>query len=151
MLNIFVDADGCPVKEEVYKVAMRYQLKVCLAANRYMQIPQHPNISLTIVDKNIDAADDWIADQAEQEDIVITADIPLADRSIKKGAFVITPRGHEFTEDNIGDAIASRELMNTLRDMGEISGGPASFSPKDRSAFLSKLDQIIQKIKRLHR
>ncbi len=150
MLHIFVDADACPVKPEVYRVATRCGLKVTLVANSWMQIPDGEGLALKVVGDGFDAADDWIADQVEAEDIVITADIPLASRCLKKDAHVIGPTGKPFTEDNIGDALATRELMAELRDAGEIGGGPPPFQKRDRSNFLQKLNEVIQFIRRKH-
>ena len=148
MLQIFIDADGCPVKEEVYKVSLRYSLKTFVVANKPIKIPQHPLVEMTVVSGHFDAADDWICTHCSSGDIVITADIPLADRCLKNGARVLGTKGKEFTPDNIGSALASRELMSQLRDSGEIRGGPAPMLPKDRSQFLSQLDNIVQNIKR---
>ena len=145
-MHIFVDADACPVKDEVYRVAQRYSLAVTLVANSWMRVPQNKFIRLEVVSDGFDAADDWIAEQAEQDDIVITADIPLAGRCLKKGARVLGPSGKPFTEDNIGSALATREILSELRDMGEIGGGPPPFSKRDRSLFLQQLDQIINAI-----
>ncbi|MDP6111184.1 MAG: YaiI/YqxD family protein [Planctomycetota bacterium] len=146
--SIYIDADGCPVKEEVYRVARRYKLKVFLVANAWIQCPEAVWLEMVLVDRNLDAADDWIAERASDSDIVITADIPLADRSLKNGAVVIDPRGRLFTADSIGSALANRELMSQLREMGTMTGGPAPFAQKDRSQFLQTLDQCIQKIRR---
>ena len=150
MLTIYIDADGCPVKDEVYKVATRYKLKVFLVANKALNIPFDADIEMVVVSGGFDAADDWIAEQTGIGDIVITADIPLADRCIKKKSRVLGPKGQEFTEDSIGSALATRELMANLRHMGEMRGGPAPMEKKDRSQFLSKLDQIIQAIRKAH-
>ncbi|MBN1758303.1 MAG: YaiI/YqxD family protein [Chitinispirillaceae bacterium] len=148
MLHIYIDADACPVKNEVYRVAERYRLKVTLVANARMRIPYDPRIALQVVGDNPDEADDWIAGQVEPGDIVVTADILLADRCIKKAAFAIGSTGKMFTEDNIGSAVALRDLMAQLRDAGTVTGGPLPFSPRDRSRFLQKLDEIIRKIRR---
>ncbi len=149
MLHIFIDGDGCAVKEEVYRVAERYQLLVTVVANKAMSVPLNPRTKMIVVrEGHLDAADDWIADQVEKGDIVITADIPLADRCLKKGARVLGPKGEEFTEDSVGEALATRELMQTLRQFGNIGGGPAPMEKKDRSRFLGKLDQIIQALRR---
>jgi len=145
-MHIFVDADACPVKDEVYRVAQRYSLAVTLVANSWMRVPQNKFIRLEVVSDGFDAADDWIAEQAAQDDIVITADIPLAGRCLKKGARVLGPSGKPFTEDNIGSALATREILSELRDLGEIGGGPPPFSKRDRSLFLQKLDQIINAV-----
>jgi uncharacterized protein YaiI (UPF0178 family) len=142
-MHIFVDADACPVKDEIYRVAQRYGLAVTLVANSWMRVPHKTFIHLEVVPGGFDAADDWIAEQAEQDDIVITADIPLANRCIVKGARVLGPSGKPFTEDNIGSALATRNLLSELRDLGEIGGGPPPFSQRDRSLFLQQLDQMI--------
>ncbi len=144
MPRIFVDADGCAVKEEIYKVAERYQLKVVLVANKPLKIPLDPRIEMQVVSGGFDAADDWIFENISVGDIAITADILLADRCVRKGARVLGPKGKEFTEDNVGSAVANRELMTNLRHMGDMRGGPAPMEKKDRSLFLAKLDQIIQ-------
>ena len=148
MLTIFIDADGCPVKEETYKVAARYQLKVFVVANKRIQIPLHPSLEMIVVSAGPDEADNWIAENIQEHDICITTDIPLADRCLKKMAKVLGARGDEFTEDMIGDALATRELLKELRDMGQVGGGPAPFEKRDRSEFLSQLDRIIQQIKK---
>ncbi len=148
MLKIYIDADGCPVKEEVYKVATRYQLPVMVVANKNINIPIHPSIQMQVVPYGADEADNWIFDNIEENDICITTDIPLADRCLKKSARVLDARGEEFTEDMIGDAMATRELMKHLRELGQVKGGPAPFEKRDRSNFLSSLDRIIQSIKR---
>ncbi len=151
MLRIFIDADGCPVKEETYKVALRYQMKVFIVANKPIHIPLHPLFEMQVVAAGPDEADNWIAENIEAFDVCITSDIPLADRCLKKEAKVLGHRGDEFTEDMIGDALATRELMRHLREMGEVKGGPAPFEKRDRSEFLSGLDRLIQGIKRLKR
>jgi uncharacterized protein YaiI (UPF0178 family) len=148
VLHIYIDADGCPVKDEAYKVAKRYSLPVTLVANKAMRLPLDPLIKLVVVPGSFDAADDWIAENIKSFDIAITADILLADRCVKKNARVIGPKGDEFTSDNIGDSVATRELMIHLRQTGEAKGGPAAMAQKDRSLFLSKLDQVIQSIKK---
>lgn len=147
-MRIFIDGDGCPVKEETYKVALRYQIPVIVVANKRMQTPLHPLISLEVVAQGADEADNWIAENIRENEICITTDIPLADRCLKKSAFVLGARGDEFTEDMIGDAMATRELMKHLRELGEMGGGPPPFEQKDRSRFLGALDRIVQKIKR---
>jgi uncharacterized protein YaiI (UPF0178 family) len=148
LLHIYVDADACPVKPEVYRVAQRYELQVTLVANSWMQTPRHPGIRLEVVDDGFDAADDWIAGRVEADDIVITADIPLAGRCLAAGASVIGTTGKAFTEDNIGSALATRELLSDLRATGEFTGGPAPMQKRDRSRFLQTLDSTIQKIRR---
>ncbi|MFC1838192.1 YaiI/YqxD family protein [Thermodesulfobacteriota bacterium] len=146
MLNIYIDADACPVKKEVYRVADRFKLKTILVSNKDIRIPDSSLITSVVVDDSPDAADNWIAENAAEGDIVVTGDIPLADRSLKKGAGVISSTGKLFTEDNIGQLIATRNLMADLRDAGEISGGPAPYKKKDRSNFLQKLDELIHSI-----
>lgn len=148
MLNIYIDADGCPVKEETYKVAARYQLNVFVVANKPIHVPLHPSIQMIVVKAGADEADNWIAEKIEENDICITTDIPLADRCLKKQARVLGARGDEFTEDMIGDALATRELMKELREMGQVGGGPAPFEKRDRSHFLGNLDRIIQSVKK---
>jgi len=141
--RIFIDADGCAVKDEVYKVAARFKLKVFVVANKYLNVPLDPSIEMQVVSGGFDAADDWIVDQAQAGDIVVTSDILLASRLVNKKVGALGPKGHEWTEDNIGDAVANRELMQNLRHMGEMRGGPAPMDKKDRSNFLNKLDQMI--------
>jgi len=148
LLHIFVDADGCPVKQEVYKVARRYELKVTLVANAWMQVPDGDWLDLIVVEGQLDAADDWIAEHVEEDDIVVTGDILLASRCLEKGARVIGPRGRTFTEDTIGEALASRELLSQLRELGTITGGPAPIEKPDRSLFLQSLDEAIQVVRR---
>jgi len=147
MLTIFVDADACPVKDEIYKVAGRNGLEVFVVANSWMRIPLDAKIHLQVVSDGFDAADDWIVEKADKGDIVVTSDIPLADRCLKKGACVLGSTGKPFTEESIGDALASRELSTELRAMGVMRGGPAPFQNKDRSNFLQQLDAAIQKIR----
>lgn len=148
MLNIFIDADACPVKQEVYRVAKRYDLKVTLVANSWMRVPNEEWIVLKVVEGGIDAADDWIVEHVQSQDIVVTADIPLASRCIKEGACVIGPTGKPFTENNIGQAVATRDLLSELRGAGEMTGGPAPLKKSDRSRFLQQLDEVIQTIRR---
>ena len=140
MLTIYVDADGCPVKDEVYRVAGRIGLHVTLVANSWMLTPERDDIELIVVGQGFDEADDWIVEHAGTRDIVITADIPLAARCLKNGARVIGPKGRVFTDDTIGDALAKREILSSMREHGEMTGGPAPFQPKDRSRFLQRLD-----------
>lgn len=151
MLDIYVDADACPVKDEIYRVAERYELKVFVVANMWMRVPDNPLLTLITVTEGLDVADDWIAEQAGEGDIVITADIPLAARAVKKGARVIGSSGNAFTEDSIGETLATRNLMTELRETGEIRGSGRPFSKQDRSRFLQTLDTVIQKIKRTGR
>lgn len=148
MTTIYIDADGCPVKDETYKVARRYKLVVRVVANRQVQVPAWPLIEVIVVGKGLDEADDWIVEHAGAGDIVITADIPLAARCLQAGARVLGPKGRAFTEDSIGDAVASRALSQHLREIGVNTGGPAPMAAKDRSRFLSKLDEMINAIRR---
>jgi uncharacterized protein YaiI (UPF0178 family) len=150
LLHIFVDADACPVKQEVYRVASRYHLNVTLVANSWMRVPNERWIALEVLEDGFDAADDWIVEQVKPHDIVVTADIPLANRCLKEGAHVIGPTGKPFTENNIGQAVATRDLLSELRSAGEITGGPAPLNKRDRSHFLQKLDDVIQSIRRQH-
>ncbi len=143
MPSIYIDADGCSVKNEVYKVSGRYGIKVFLVANRYHFTPKTPLVESVVVGTQFDAADDWIVEHIEPYDIVITSDIPLADRCIKAGARVLGAKGREFTENSIGSALAARDLNAHLRDMGVISGGPKPMQSKDKSRFLSKLDEMV--------
>ena len=136
------------MKNEIYRVAERYGLKVFVVANSFINVPRDPRIERVVVNDSFDAADNWIAERAGPGDIVITADIPLADRSLKAGAMAIGNTGIAFTTSSIGMAMANRELLSNLRAMGEVTGGPKPMSPRDRSRFLSTLDEIIQKIRR---
>ena len=145
---IYVDADACPVKREVYRVADRHGVPVHVVSNALIAIPDHPDIHRVIVGSALDAADDWIAERAGGGDIVVTADIPLADRCVKAGAKVIGPTGRAFTQESIGMALATRNLMEDLRSAGTVTGGPRPFSDRDRSAFLSALHEAIEKLKR---
>lgn len=146
---IYVDADGCPVKEEIYKVAERFQVKVILVANKYMNIPHNKLFQMEVVSSGFDAADDWIVENVTKRDVVITGDILLAERCLKKGSRVLGHKGDEFTEDNIGSSVANRELMQNLRHMGENRGGPAPMDKKARSQFLGSLDRILHALKRV--
>jgi len=148
LLHIYVDADACPVKQEVYRVAKRYRLDVTLVANSWMRVPDERWLRLEVVGEGFDAADDWIVEQVQPHDIVITADIPLASRCIKEGARVIGTTGKPFTEDNIGSVLATRDLLSELRGAGEITGGPPPLQKRDRSRFLQQLDEVIQSIRR---
>lgn len=145
---ILVDADACPVKDEVYKVAARHGLRTYVVANAPIAIPRDPSIERVLVGSGLNIADDWIAERAAPGTIVVTADIPLADRAIKAGADVLAPNGRAFTADSIGMALATRNLMEELRSAGAVTGGPPPFSRSDRSAFLSALDQSIRRLKR---
>jgi len=150
MPRILVDADACPVKDEIYKVALRHGVEVVIVANSYIRIPEHPLISRRIVSDGFDAADDWIAGEANALSVVITADIPLADRALKAGARVLSPTGKPFTPDSIGGALATRAIMADLRVgvAGIGAGGPAPFSKADRSRFLSALDTALVAVKK---
>jgi len=143
MTTIYIDADACPVKDEVYRVADRYQLRVFVVCNSWIRTPQNPRTTIVVVDEGPDVADDWIAERAGAADIVITADIPLAERALKAGAEAIHPTGRVFTADSIGAALASRAVGEHLRSMGEITGGPKPFAAADRSRFLQALDAAV--------
>ena len=147
LLDIFVDADGCPVKQEVYRVAKRYGLRVILVSNSRMRTPHEDWLKVVVVDGQFNAADDWIVEHVSEDDIVITGDIPLASRCLEKGAQVLAPTGRVFAQDSIGEALASRELLSHLRDLGTITGGPAPFEKRDRSRFLQRLDETIQAVR----
>ncbi len=147
-ITILVDADACPVKEEVYRVARRYQVPVRLVSNSYLRMTGEPLIELVVVGAGFDAADDWIVERADAASIVVTTDILLADRCLKQGATVIAPSGRPFDAASIGNAVAQRALMADLRAMGEVSGGPAPFAKADRSRFLSALDEAVNRLKR---
>jgi uncharacterized protein YaiI (UPF0178 family) len=145
---ILVDADACPVKDEIYRVAWRTEVPVTIVSNSYLRVPDHPLVERVVVSDGFDAADDWIAEAASPATIVITADILLADRALKAGAAVLAPNGKPFTSSSIGAAIATRAIMADLRAGGDQLGGPAPFSKADRSRFLSSLDEAIGRIKR---
>ena len=147
-IEILVDADACPVKQEIYKVAERHALKTLLVANSAMAIPRGGAVELVIVGKGFDEADDWIAARAGPANVVVTADIPLASRCVAKGAQVISPTGKIFTESSIGNVLATRNLMQDLREAGTVTTGPKPFAAKDRSAFLSALDIAVNRLKR---
>jgi uncharacterized protein YaiI (UPF0178 family) len=144
-IEIYIDADACPVKTEVYRVAGRYGIRVFVVANSYLNVPRDSRIERVVVSDGFDAADDWIAERVGPDDIVVTSDIALADRSLKKGAAVIGSTGVPFTTSSIGMAMASRELMSHLRAMGETTAGPKPMAARDRSRFLSALDEAVQK------
>jgi uncharacterized protein len=146
--RIYVDADACPVKDEIYRVAIRLGVPVSIVAGKFIRVPQDPLIERIAAGDGMDAADNWIAERAGPGDIVITSDIPLASRCVKAGAEVIAPNGKPFTEQSIGMALAVRNLMTDLRSSGEITGGPKPPGPRDRSNFLSSLDQTIRRIQR---
>lgn len=148
MIRIFVDADACPVKDEIYKVALRHDVGVTIVSNSPIRIPAHPLLSRVIVSDSFDAADDWIAEQCDAWSVCVTSDILLADRCLKAGAKVIAPTGKAFTPNSIGSAIATRAIMADLRAGGDVIGGPAPFSKSDRSRFLSGLDELLVQLKR---
>jgi hypothetical protein len=148
MLHIYVDADACPVKQEVYRVARRYGLEVTLVANSWMRVPEEPWLALEVVGDGFDVADDWIVARVQPDDIVITADVPLASRCLKAGARVIGPTGRPFTDDNIGQVVATRDLLAGIRGAGEMTGGPPPITKRDRSRFLQQLDEVVQSIRR---
>jgi uncharacterized protein YaiI (UPF0178 family) len=149
MLTVYVDADACPVKSEVYRVARRYGMRVAVVANAPLRVPSD-ELFEAVVCPGFGAADDWIAEKAGPGDVVVTADIPLAARCVAKGARVLGPKGNVFTENDIGEAVAMRDLMAELRQGGAVTGGPAPMTPKDRSRFLSKLDELINAVRREH-
>jgi uncharacterized protein YaiI (UPF0178 family) len=147
MLTIYIDADACPVKDEVYRVARRYTMRVAVVANAPLRVPPDPLVEL-VVRPGFGTADDLIAEQSGPGDIVITADIPLAARCLARGALVLGPKGNPFTDNDIGSALALRGLMDELRQGGVVTGGPAPMTPKDRSRFLSKLDEAVNAVLR---
>ncbi len=147
-LTILVDADACPVKEEIYRVAYRTGAQVVVVSNQWLRVPQHPQLRRVVVGDTFDAADDWIAEAADARSVVVTSDILLADRCIKKGASVLAPTGKPFTAASIGGAIATRAIIADLRAGGDQIGGPAPFSPADRSRFLNGLDALLVKLAR---
>ena len=147
-ISIYIDADACPVKQETYRVADRHGLKVYVVSNSPIAVPREPLIERIVVAAGMDTADDWIAERATAGAIVITQDIPLAARVVKAGGIAIAPNGKPFSESSIGMALATRNLMDSLRSAGEITGGPKPFSPKDRSAFLQSLEREIVRLKR---
>jgi uncharacterized protein YaiI (UPF0178 family) len=149
MTALYVDADACPVKDEVYRVAGRYGLAVFVVSNSWIRTPPDPRITSVVVEDGPDVADDWIAERAGAGDVVITADIPLADRALKAGAQAIHPTGRAFTADSIGAALASRSIGEHLRSMGEITGGPKPFASADRSRFLQALDTAVVRARKV--
>ena len=153
MITLFIDADACPVKQEIYRVAERRAqkgtaLRVSVVSNSPIAVPHDEFVERVVVGAGMDEADNWIAERAKRGDIVITADVPLASRCVKAGAEVIAPNGKRFTEDSIGNTLATRNLMDSLRSAGAITGGPKPFAPRDRSSFLSALDQAIVRLTR---
>jgi hypothetical protein len=144
---IYVDGDACPVKAETVRVAERHGLPVVFVANAWLAVPRGPRVRVQVVPGSFDAADDWIAEHVGKDDVVVTTDIPLAARCLKQGARVVKPTGQRFTDDNIGNALASRELMSELRAYG-VGGGPPPFGPKDRSRFLDAMENVLREAKK---
>jgi uncharacterized protein YaiI (UPF0178 family) len=147
-IEIYVDADACPVKNEIYRVAARHGLKVFVVSNTPIMVPREPWIERVVVSGAMDAADDWIAERVARGDIVVTADVPLASRSVKAGAVVIAPNGKPFDDNSIGMTVATRNLLHELRSAGAITGGPRPFEQRDRSRFLSAREQAVVRLKR---
>ena len=147
-MAIYVDADACAVKEEIYRVALRVQIPVFVVANSFLRVPQSPLFQAVVVDAGPDVADDWIAERAGPGDVVVTSDVPLADRALKAGAEALAQTGRPWTTASIGQALASRALMEHLRSFGEGSGGPKPFSAQDRSRFLSALDAALMRARK---
>ena len=145
MVEIFIDADACPVKDEVYAVAARLGLAVVVVANQRINVPREVGVEMVGVDAGADAADDWIVDEIRSGDIVITADIPLASRCLEKSALALGTHGREFTADSIGSALATREVKATLREAGAVTGGPPPITARERSRFSNALDSIAQR------
>ena len=145
MIEIFVDADACPVKDETYAVAARYGVPVAVVANQRMNVPRDLGVEMILVEQGPDAADDWIVDQVRDHDVVVTAALPLAARCIALGALVLSPTGREFDADSIGNLVATRDLKADLRSGGVSSGGPPPLATRDRSRFSSKLDELVQR------
>tara|TARA_Y100001960_G_scaffold297478_1_gene343910 strand:- start:633 stop:1109 length:477 start_codon:yes stop_codon:yes gene_type:complete len=151
MIKIYVDADACPVKNEIEHVATRHNLETYIVCDGGIRPSLNPLIKLVVVDQGADAADDWIADHIKKSDICITNDIPLAGRCLKKKAFALKPNGKSYTDDNIGIALATREIMEKIRETGEITGGPPPFSKADRSKFLDQMEMTILKAKKSYK
>jgi uncharacterized protein YaiI (UPF0178 family) len=150
-MRIFIDADACPVKDETYKVAARYGLKTFVVCNSFIRVPASAAIELRVVDAGPDVADDWIAGEVQPGDIVVTQDIPLAERVLKAGGAALAPNGRAFTTDSIGGALAQRAIAEHIRSTGEMTGGPRAFAPADRSRFLQALDEAVQRERRRRR
>ena len=148
MVKIYVDADACPVKNEVERIATRHQIETYLVCDGGIRPPLNSLIQLIVVNQGADAADDWIAEHIGRADICVTADIPLAARCLKEGALAIRPDGNTYTNDSIGMALATREIMQGLRETGEMTGGPPPFSKTDRSKFLDRMEMIVQEARR---
>lgn len=147
-MEIYVDTDACPVKDEALKVAERYQAVIYYVSNSHMRLPQSPLVRRVVVESGADSADDWIAERIGKEDIAVTADIPLASRCLAKGARAVSPTGKPFTESGIGMALAMRDLSRHLRETGQSAGSGQVFTPRDRSRFLEAMEQAVQQIKR---
>jgi hypothetical protein len=145
LIEIFIDADACPVKDETYAVAARHGLRVAVVANSHMRVPTDMGVEMIVVDQGPDVADDWIVEEVRTGDIVVTADLPLAARCIERGGHVVSPNGRIFTEESIGGLVATRDLKADLRDGGVHSGGPPPMTPRDRSRFSSSLDEVVQR------
>jgi uncharacterized protein len=148
LITIYVDADASPVKNEVVRVAKRYGLKVYFVSNSRMKTPEDRLVETVIVNDHLDAADDWIVEHITENDVAVSADIPLASRCLKKGARVLDPKGRVLTEESIGGVLANRDIMTFLRDLGNITGGSSPYDKRDRSRFLQRLDDLIQAILR---
>jgi uncharacterized protein YaiI (UPF0178 family) len=153
IITLYIDADACPVKREIYRVAERHAgkgvaLKVCVVSNSPIAVPREEFVERVVVGAGMDEADNWIAERAGKGDIVITADVPLASRCVKAGATVIAPNGKPFTEDSMGMTLATRNLLDSLRSAGAVTEGPKPFAPRDRSRFLSALDRAIVRLTR---
>jgi uncharacterized protein YaiI (UPF0178 family) len=151
LITIYVDADASPVKNEAIRVAKRYGLKVYLVSNSKRKFPEDRLVEPVVVNDHMDAVDDWIVEHIAEDDVAVTADIPLASRCVKKGARVLDPKGRVFTEDSIGGALANRDIMTFLRDLGEMTGGSSPYNKQDRSRFLQRLDDLIQAIRKEER
>ena len=149
MLDIYVDADACPVKEEIYKVARRHGLQVFVVAAGTMRVPLEEKIRAVAAGGRFDAADDWIATHAGEDDLVVTTDLPLADRCLKADALVMTPKGVQHDRASISSALATREILDTLRQMGEMTGGPPPTTSRDKSYFQAQFHQLIERVKRV--
>lgn len=147
-MTIYVDADASPVKNEVIRVAKRYELKVYLVSNQKMRMPEEALVEMIVVKDHLDAADDWIAERITENDVAVSGDVPLAARCIKKGARVVDPRGRVLTEESIGEALANRDIMTFLRNNGTMIGGTPPYDKRDRSRFLQRLDDVIQALRR---
>jgi uncharacterized protein YaiI (UPF0178 family) len=145
VIELFVDGDACPVKDEAYLVASRYAVRVAVVANSRMHVPRDLGVELVLVESGPDAADDWIAEHVRPGDVVVTSDLPLAARCIAGGARVVAPDGREFDEDSIGGLLATRDLKSSLREAGVTTGGPPPLASRDRARFLSKLDELISR------